>query len=239
MHKIFAPALGAAALGLLAPLHAQAADFTFNGSIGFHNDKVLIDFSLGAASNVSLFTDSWRSGLKFDPVLALWQQTVPGVWTLLSEVDDDTVGTGQAFFDAGILAPTLAAGSYCVSVVASINLANGTLLSNGFAYDSQAPIALASWNQPSYNPNTNDQKGGFWQLQLRGVDQASVVPEPGQWLLLALGPWRRLALRCADGSGLADEGAAARDRVGCGAVLCGGRAPALQMTMAATRDTDQ
>ncbi len=167
---------------------AQAADFSFSGNITFHNDVVQIDFSLAqAATNVRLWTDSWQGGLNFDPAAGLWA-AAGSDFRLLAEVDDnDQVAAGQGFYDTGFVLPTLAAGNYRVTVVAAFNAANGNLLSQGFNYGAEAPILLTQGNQPSYNPTTNDQKGGFWRLNLSGVTQAAVVPEPSAWLLLALG----------------------------------------------------
>ena len=184
----FANAVAVAAAAAAFSLPALAADFTVSGQISFHNDVVLVDFSLaGAATNVRLWTDSWQGGLNFDPAAALWL-AAGNDFSLLAEVDDDdTVAAGQGFFDAGFVLPTLAAGNYRVTLVAAFNAANGTLLSQGFSYGSETPILLTEWNQPSYDPNANDQKGGFWRLNLNGVDSVTVVPEPASALLLALG----------------------------------------------------
>jgi PEP-CTERM motif len=178
-----------AALALaLGTAGAHAADFTLAGQITFHNDVVQLDFTLAApGTDVKIWTDSWQSGLNFDPIAALWVQS-GGNYTLLAEVDDDdTVGTGQGFYDTGFSLANLAAGQYRVTLAASFNGATGTLLSQGFAYDDEAPILLTQWNQPSYDPNANDQKGGFWRVNFAGVDAVSVVPEPSSWLLMALG----------------------------------------------------
>jgi len=186
IHLLRTAAAIAACLSVAAP--ALAAEFSLNGEIRFHNDVVQIDFSLTSpASEVRLWTDSWQGGLNFDPAGALWQ-AAGGDFTLLAEVDDDDlVGPGQGSYDTGFVLPNLAAGNYRVTLVAAFNAANGGLLSQGFSYDNQTPILLTDWNQPSYDPNANDQKGGFWRLNLTGVDQASVVPEPAAWQLMALG----------------------------------------------------
>lgn len=183
-------------LALGAAVPAAAADFSFSGEIRFHNDVVQIDFSLAApATDVRIWTDSWLGGLNFDPAAALWQAS-GGDFTRLAEVDDDdTIAPGQGFYDTGFRLPTLAAGNYRVTVVAAFNAANGNLLSQGFSYGSQTPILLTQWNQPSYDPNANNQKGGFWRLNLSGVTQASVVPEPAAWQLLGLGLVALLARR--------------------------------------------
>lgn len=180
--------IAAAAALVMSVTGALAADFTVSGQITFHNDVVMVDFSLAsAATNVKMWTDSWQSGLNFDPTGALWLRSGANFNRLAEVDDDDTVAPGQGFYDTGFSLPNLAAGQYRVTLAAAVNASNGTLLSQGFAYDSQTPIPLALWNQPTYDPNANDQKGGFWRLRFTGVDSVSVVPEPSSWLLMALG----------------------------------------------------
>lgn len=180
--------IAAAAALLMSVTAAQAGDFTVTGTMTFHNDVVLVDFSLAsAATNVKIWTDSWQSGLNFDPTAALWVRSGADFSRLAEVDDDDTVAPGQGFYDTGFSLPSLAAGQYRVTLAAAVNASNGSLLSQGFAYDSETPIPLALWNQPTYDPNANDQKGGFWQLRFSQVDSVSVVPEPASWLLLGLG----------------------------------------------------
>jgi hypothetical protein len=189
MNLFFRTPLAAAAL-LLATAGAQvaqAADYTFAGNITYHNDVVQIDFAVANTADVKLWTDSWLSGLNFDPTAALWLKTGNDFQLLQTVDDDDTVAPGQGYYDAGFNLPGLAAGSYRVTLAAAINAPLGMLLSQGFSYSAQAPILLSQWNQPSYDPNANDQKGGFWQLHVNGVSQAAAVPEPAEWLLLATG----------------------------------------------------
>ena len=180
--------IAAAAALLMSVTAAQAGDFTVTGTMTFHNDVVMVDFSLAsAATGVKIWTDSWLSGLNFDPTTALWVRDGADFSRLAEVDDDDTVAPGQGFYDTGFSLPSLAAGQYRVTLVAAVNASNGSLLSQGFAYDSETPIPLALWNQPTYDPNANDQKGGFWQLRFSQVDSVSVVPEPASWLLLGLG----------------------------------------------------
>lgn len=175
----------AAAL-LLASAFARA-DATVSGTLHNHNDVVALDFALVAGGPVGIWSDSWQSGLNVDPIAALWVKS-GGDYTLLSQVDDDdTIAPGQGFYDTGFSFASLGAGSYRVTLAASFNSANGSLLSQGFSYDAQAPISLALWNQPSYDPNANDQKGGLWRLHFSGVDSVVAVPEPSTWALLAVG----------------------------------------------------
>jgi hypothetical protein len=139
------------------------------------------------ASSVRVWTDSFESGMNFDPALALWQRSGSDyVW--LAEVDDDnTLAAGQTDFDAGIEMAALSKGQYLVTLAASPNQAVGSMLSEGFALDGETPLRIAAWNQPGYDINANDQKGSFWRLNLSNVDSAAPVPEPGTYVLLAFG----------------------------------------------------
>jgi hypothetical protein len=148
---------------------------------------VRLDFSLPVAGSLQIWSDSWQAGLNFDPTAALWRRVGSDYSLVLAVDDDDTVGPGQGAYDVGFNFATLLAGSYRLTLAAAINSPNGTLLSQGFAYDSQTPIALADWNQPTYDPNNNDQKNGLWRLNFQGVNQVNVVPEPAAPLLVALG----------------------------------------------------
>lgn len=178
----------AALLAALAAAPALAADFNFEGDLLVHNQVLKFDFSLAApGADVRIWTDSWMSGLNFDPTAAVWSLQ-GSQFSLLSEVDDDdSVAAGQGSYDTGFALPTLAAGAYRLTLAAAGNAALGSLLSDGFSYDAETPIAIGQWNQPSYDINTNDQKGTFWRLHFSGVDQVSAVPEPASALLLALG----------------------------------------------------
>ena len=180
--------IAAAAALLLSATGALAADFSVSGQITRHKDIVSVDMSVASpTTNVRLWTDSWQAGLNFDPVVALWVANGAD-YTRVSEVDDDdTVAAGQGAYDSGMQFANLAAGQYRVTLAASPNAANGALLSQGFAYDSQTAILLTAWMQPSYDPNANDQKGGFWRLNVGNVDSVSVVPEPASLVLMALG----------------------------------------------------
>ena len=177
----------AAAL-LMGAASVHAANFTLAGQITHHKDVVQVDISLTApGTDARVWSDSWLSGLNFDPIAAVWARSGSD-FTLISQVDDDdTVAAGQGYYDTGFSLGNLAAGQYRVSLAASFNGANGTNLSQGFAYDGQAPILLTQWMQPSYDPNANDQKGGFWRLNFSNVDGVSVVPEPSSFALMGLG----------------------------------------------------
>lgn len=163
---------------------AQAADLSLSGQATHHNDRIAIDFSVAAGSNVSLWTDSWQAGLNFDPQLYLARDGV------IVGADNDggtLIGASAGYFDAGLQFTAEAGGRYRLVLSASSNDALGSTLAQGFAYDADRPIPLADWNQPGYDINANDQKGGFWRVRLSGVEQAAVVPEPDPLALMLAG----------------------------------------------------
>lgn len=175
--------IAAAALSALSAISAQAANISFSGQLVYNTDVVHIDFTLAQAGDVTLWTDSWQSGLNFDPVLGLF-----GGGTLLQVIDDnDALIANAGYYDPGALLSNLAAGSYRLTLGAAYNNPVGPSLADGFALGGSTPIKLVDWNQPSYNVNANDQKGGLWQVHLTGVEQAAVVPEPAHWALLVGG----------------------------------------------------
>lgn len=177
---------GAAALALAAT-GALADTFTLSGNATFHNDVILIDFTLAQPGPVTIWTDSWQGGLNFDPESAVFQATGGDFGLLAFVTDDDTINPAQGYYDTGHAFASLPAGSYRLALVAAVNAPNGTWLSQGFAYDGQTPILIGEWNQPTYDVNNNDQKGTFWRVTFDGVDAVSAVPEPASALLLALG----------------------------------------------------
>jgi len=166
------------------PLNAQAADLAFSGQAVNHNDKIVIDFQVAAGSQVSLWTDSWQSGLNFDPQLFV----ASGGNIVLADNDSGSlIDASAGYFDAGLQFTAATGGSYRLVLNASSNDPLGATLAQGFVYDADTPIKLVDWNQPGYDINKNDQKGGFWRLHLSGVEQAALVPEPAGWALLLPG----------------------------------------------------
>jgi len=174
-----------------ASLNAHAALFNFTGQIEFHNDVVEIAFTLdNDATNVRVWTDSFQSGVNFDPITALWDAS----GNLIDENDDnDFVNPAtQTFYDSGFTIASLSAGDYLFTVATYANFAVGSTLADGFNYDNQQPIPLTVWDQPANDVNM----GPNWSVWLDGVDSASNpndpgngndVPEPAPLALAALG----------------------------------------------------
>ena len=187
MKSVFTLRAVTTAMLIAVAASTQAADFSFSGNAVYNTDVVELAFTLATdATGVKVWTDSWQSGRNVDPTLALWSKS-GNDYTLVSEVDDDdTVAPGQGFFDSGMVFGALSSGQYLATLVASPNHDNGSKLSAGFAFDGSMPIAIADWNQPGSDINANDQKGTFWRVNLAGVSQASVVPEPATWALFGV-----------------------------------------------------
>lgn len=180
-------------LSLLAMVGmVNAASFTFDGNIAYHNDVVEIGFTLDSdTTNVSVWTDSYLGGVNFDPITAVWQSTGSD-YNLIGENDDNAaIAAGQTSWDSGLEFASLVAGDYLFTIATYSNFANGTLLSQGFAYDSDTPIPLSVWDQPASEVNM----GTYYRVNLDGVDDATnntdpapaPVPEPSTILLLGSG----------------------------------------------------
>lgn len=167
------------------PMSANAANFVFSGNLLHHNHVIETHFSLfNDSTNVAVWTDSFMSGVNFNPVTALWQLQGSS-YVLLDENDDNPFVSPltQTYHDSGFTLGNLAAGEYVFTMGAFANFANGTLLSEGFAYDFESPIALEDWCQPANKCNV----GSFWRVNLSGVDDALTIPEPATWALMIMG----------------------------------------------------
>ncbi|WP_414661098.1 DVUA0089 family protein [Horticoccus sp. 23ND18S-11] len=167
---------------------AFAVNFSFTGNLANDNDVQLFTFSVGATSNVTLRTWSYAGGTNaagtliarggFDPILALFNSA----GTLIGQNDDggsslvaiDAV-TGQAW-DTFLNLPSLAPGTYTVSVAQYANFALGPNLSNGFSGS-----GTTGWRD-----NTGNVRNSSWAFDILNVDQAVVQRAPDAGSSLAL-----------------------------------------------------
>lgn len=189
---------------------AQALDFDFSGTFTQDNDVVLLNFTVGQDSTITIFSSSWGdddtansgyvAGAGFDPILAIWDSS----GNYVSEQDDGGVvgstlsngvsythGTWDSYYDV-----FLTAGDYQASIAQYDNFRAGNLLSDGFRYDNDPDFTM-SYNtvpQPYFNGvwNDADYRTGDWEFHILNVAQASgpgpgPIPEPTTLLLLGAG----------------------------------------------------
>lgn len=178
--------------GLIAVLllagTSNALDYDFSGNLTNHNDVLRYSFTTNGTSTVTLFSSSWDDG-NFDPMLGLWRSDGSSI---LWQDDGGRVGTtlsNGVAYDHGrwdsYYSQLLDAGTYFVTLMTYYNRPLGNNLSDGFIYDSEAPISMTSWNQPA-NGNRGDYYA-FHILGVQGAHDASAVPEPSTLLLLCCG----------------------------------------------------
>lgn len=188
MNRTHLPRLAGALLLSCASLAAQAADFSFNGQLALNTDLARVDFTLASDGSISLWTDSYRDELNFDPLLAVFNAS--GQLVAFND-DAATLRASQSGFDAGMESVALAAGQYSAYVGASFSLGDppaGASLAQVFDFSGITPAAIGQWDQPSYSPNLPlSQKGSAWSLHLEGVSQAAAVPEPTTYALMLAG----------------------------------------------------
>ncbi|MDH3209914.1 MAG: DVUA0089 family protein [Burkholderiaceae bacterium] len=179
-----------AAMALAASTNSFAGDFSFSGDIVNQKDVVRINFTLGTAGPVTIFTDSWLADLNFDPSLWLWDDT--GL-AINSKFNQDI---GSDNLDAKLELNTLGAGNYHLALFAFNNFPAGLGdVADGFTYDNTTPQALAGFVADNCGDGfdfpacSNPQKGTgtHWSVKLQGVDSASLVPEPDTYALFGAG----------------------------------------------------
>ena len=178
--------ISALAVSALIAAASYGADYSFSGNLAGDNDVQLFNFTVGAASTVTLRTWSYAGGTNaagnliaeggFDPILALFDST----GLLINQNDDggslvaaDSV-TG-AHYDT-YLSSVLSAGDYTVAVMQYANFALGPNLSSGFQGSGTT----------NFRDVTGDLRTSAWEFDILNVAQASTtgVPDGGDSLLL-------------------------------------------------------
>jgi len=189
---------------LAAGTAAHATDFDFAGSFEFDNDVALVGFTVGAPSNVTVFTSSWIAGepppgadlYGFDPIVSVWASD----GGLLASWDDGfaagTASSNGVPYDYGVwdayFNVLLAAGEYSVTVTQFNNYPVRPNLSDGFTQDGNPDFTFThGWGTQDHFNGTwdipNDPRSSRWELHVLNVSPAQTVPEPSTWLVLGVG----------------------------------------------------
>lgn len=179
---------------------ALALDFDFSGTFTYDNDVVLLNFTVGSDSEITIFSSSWDDG-GFDPILAIWDAD----GNFVSQQDDgnntgSTLSNGT-LYDHGTwdsyFTLSLDAGDYTASIAQYDNFAMGSSLSDGFRYDDNPNFTFdEDYGSADYFNGVwsfNDPRTGDWAFHILNVAEASQgdigdpVPEPSTLFLLGAG----------------------------------------------------
>ena len=178
--------ISAVAAAALSASAAQAADFSFVGTLPEPNTVLFFDFAVGAVSAVTLRTYSYAGGTNaagtviarggFDPILSLYD-----VATGQRVGQNDDGGCGQVAVDSAsgncwdtYLQPTLAAGTYRVAVTAFSNFGPDTL-SGQFE------------NDGNFEGRTADFAFDVLNVGVASGPGAGAVPETATWGMMIAG----------------------------------------------------
>ena len=177
-----------------------ALDFDFSGNFNQDNDIVLLNFTVGEVSTITIFSSSWDDG-GFDPILAIWdasgdlvnqQDDGHNVGSTLSNAVSYDHGNWDSYYDV-----ILAVGDYTASIGQFDNFAAGGNLSDGFTHDGDPHFTQAFGPQPDFNGvlSSTDGRTSDWTFHILNVEEASnpgEIPEPASFLI-----WALIGLSCA------------------------------------------
>jgi hypothetical protein len=179
---------------LLFASQSRALDFDYSGTFSNDNDIVSVFFTVGATSNVTIFSSSWDDG-GFDPILAIWHDDQDG---FMVQQQDDGFNTGSTLSNGSsythgawdsYFTVELAAGNYRATIAQYNNFASRARFADGFNFDSVANFTNPSFgNQSSFNGaySENDPRNGNWAFHILNV--ATSVPDPSSTLgLMVMG----------------------------------------------------
>ena len=153
---------------------SHAALINFTGELASISDFTITEFTVNTDSQVRGWTDSFRSGVGFDPIVALWSSD--GSWLLTVDDNSSINPATQTYYDSGF-SRELSAGTYFFTMSIFSNFpdqSGNVLISNPFT-GSGGPLM-----------------DGQYSVWLDGVDTAQTttseaVPEPSTLAILALG----------------------------------------------------
>jgi len=161
------------------------ADYDYVGSLNYEKDVLTFEFTVEEARYVTFFTSVWED-YGIDLLLTLWDAA--GYY--LGQYDDanDTFyyTSGGTYYLVGeydvFHQDRFAAQKYYATLTVGGNWANGSHLSQGFAFDDDPPIG-----------GSGDEPYGYVSFHILGASSVrflgdeTEVPEPGVLAILGLG----------------------------------------------------
>jgi hypothetical protein len=160
----------------LLTMSANASLLNFTGEISDYDDVIITQFTVDSDQTVSLWTDSFDSGVNFDPITALWSSD----GSFIAQNDDNASisPTTQTYYDSGFV-EDLTAGTYYFTISVYDNFADDSLniLTGSSPFDTGCDGCTSG-------------TGLYYSQWLSGVSSADVissVPEPMSVALLVFG----------------------------------------------------